>query len=257
MRRGFLNQPAARKKQQKQDSAPAANNEHSKAVVDDVPLPRGVPAIAPDVTLSSDTAAASVKIPTGPAIEVYDVPHHSVILKEFTRRAKQRTLDYVITQLPILPAFSLEAPTTCLLFTGIKEAILALPGFPSSYDYNAPWRYTRVADVPGVGKGLFASVSRQPGDILLTERPLLVMPSITPIINDGRNLGQTIVNHVVDRILPPGDSQYRALSNCKPNEPNPLKGIMDTNALPIGPLPGLMTQDWLGVAAMASRINHR
>ncbi|KAF9463365.1 hypothetical protein BDZ94DRAFT_1308880 [Collybia nuda] len=98
----------------------------------------------------------------------------------------------------------LDRSSLCLLFPETKEKILALPNFPSpliSSPYSSQPIYS-IKDVEGYGKGLFANVTIRPGELIICERPLIILPIAMPYV-------QSILMHP-DIIL---EQMVNALSN--------------------------------------------
>jgi hypothetical protein len=65
--------------------------------------------------------------------------------------------------------------TVSLLYPSAKEAIAAIPGFPTPYMPSLQVHY-RIGDAPGAGKGMFALTDLDVGDVILRERPLCLVP---------------------------------------------------------------------------------
>jgi hypothetical protein len=74
-----------------------------------------------------------------------------------------------------LPAYSPDGSTECLVSGGTLRDIIAAPGFP-----NPPERPTRinfeVRNAQRYGLGLFATADIEPGELILSERPLILVP---------------------------------------------------------------------------------
>jgi hypothetical protein len=168
-----------------------------------------------------------------------------------------RLSHYRITTLPL----SCLQPAVCLLYLGVKDAVLAMPGFPAPY---FPWLVGyRISNAPGAGKGMFATADIHPGDLILCERPMILFPvyfprlPITPgqTFQEGAAVQQ--FETLVESLGPAYRREFFALSNCKPNYPSKISGIFATNALCAGPLPGSYKGQYAGIGREVSRINHR
>ncbi|KAK0189853.1 hypothetical protein F5146DRAFT_932000 [Armillaria mellea] len=129
-------------------------------------------------------------------------------------------------------------------------------------DEDSPVRHGRLScplgdpilhDVLGAGKGMFAAKDLAPGDLILRERPVVVIPEIIPTVNGDAS--QFIILAVQN--VPPKEKEvFLQLHDCK-KFPDNVKGIVDTNAMNIGRLPGPFEGSFAGVALGLSRINHR
>jgi hypothetical protein len=112
----------------------------------------------------------------------------------------------------------------------------------------------RIGDVPGAGKGMFALTDLNTGDLILRERPMLLVP---PMI---RHTGATSVEEVVMLSIAAMKMEDRAefvkLANCK-TEMNPIAGVMNTNALNALYMPGPYDGPYAGICRDLSRVNHR
>jgi hypothetical protein len=146
--------------------------------------------------------------------------------------------------------------TVSLLYPGAKEAIAAIPGFPTPYMPSLQVHY-RIGDVPGAGKGMFALTDLNVGDVILRERPLCLVPQCFGETMTARQLHQITLT-----MMAPMDPQDRKdffeLTTCKPGqEGNPILGIISTNALDASRMPGDYDGQYGGVCRDLSRVNHR
>jgi hypothetical protein len=71
-----------------------------------------------------------------------------------------------------------EPITTSPPHAGTKEALWNLPDFitPLNSPPTTGWPFV-IKDAPNIVKGLFASETIQPGELIVTERPLVLMPT--------------------------------------------------------------------------------
>ncbi|KAF5649496.1 SET domain protein [Fusarium tjaetaba] len=86
----------------------------------------------------------------------------------------------------------------------------------------------KVRDIPGKGRGLIAKVDIPAGTRILCEKPLLVASTTTP-----GDLEATAAPRLKD-LSKSAQRQFLSLHNNFPG-PDPLSGIIRTNALPCGP----------------------
>jgi hypothetical protein len=139
----------------------------------------------------------------------------------------------------------------------VKEKILALPGFPGpDITKPHPERY-RLGPISGSGIGMFAVGDVQPGEWLGADRPLLVMPQAIPTKATDPTLPSRLVKKVVmEHMGHTNRDLFLSLHNCKSKEQGDLMGIVNTNAINIGALPG-HNAHYAAVLRDFSRINHR
>ena len=234
MRRGFLLAPNARKDAPR-PPVDAAKVQRVKDATP-LPIPSGLPRPrAPSMTLEEAKADTFARL--------LAAPNHAM----------------VVTVLPPPPTAFVWPPTacaTCLLYPGVKERILATPSFPTPF---APVGAFNIADVPGAGKGVVLARAHAAGALIAKERPLLVLPEMMPYdqraggLHPDAMLAMVVENHMnaTDRAF------LKRLTNCKSADPADLRGIVETNALLIGTLPGSGDLAYAGVCDMISRFNHR
>ncbi|ETW78301.1 hypothetical protein HETIRDRAFT_454290 [Heterobasidion irregulare TC 32-1] len=239
MRRGFLLAPNARKDAPR---PPASAKKPVDAVkvqrVKDatpLPIPSGLPRPrAPSMSLKEAKADAFARL--------LAAPNHAM----------------VVTVLPPPPTTFVWPPTacaTCLLYPGVKERILATPSFPTPF---APVGAFNITDVPDAGKGVVLARAHAAGALIAKERPLPVLPEMMPYdqraggLHPDAMLAMVVENHTnaTDRAF------LKRLTNYKSANPADLRGIVETNALLIGTLPGSGDLAYAGVCDMTSRFNH-
>ena len=142
----------------------------------------------------------------------------------------------------------------CLLYPGTKEALLALPGFPAP----PPHRFASIwdlpyylKDVPGMGYSVVAATALQAGDLILCERPLLLVPIFRFKGTDSA------MDQAINIVKKNRRFDLNHLSNCKGPDVSRSRGIIDTNALDAGRLPGPYDGGHAVICMDLSRINHR
>ncbi|KAJ7641066.1 SET domain-containing protein [Roridomyces roridus] len=154
-----------------------------------------------------------------------------------------------------------EPTTECIFHPGSKEVLMQeLPGFPqpmvNSLERNSP---VRVGEAPGKGLGVFASRVIEAGELIFSERPLLVAAQWLP--TSSLDQFEDILAVGVKQIGDEDKAAYMALMNSHLEDGSgPLTGIFRTNGLGIkGLRPDLkgVTAMCTGVCDTISRINHR
>jgi hypothetical protein len=154
------------------------------------------------------------------------------------------------TQLP----FCGTPYTIALLYPSAKEAIAAVPGFPTPYMPSARVHY-RIGDAPGAGKGMFALTDLDVGDLILRERPLCLVPQC--LWRGGSISPERMFTLVVSLMKPQDREDFFKLANCKDKAVNSIRGIIDTNALNASRMPGDYNGRYGGICRDLSRVNHR
>ena len=147
--------------------------------------------------------------------------------------------------------------TVSLLYPGAKEAIEAIPGFPTPYLPSLRVNY-RIGDVPGAGKGMFAITDLNAGDVILRERPLCLIPQcLGDETMTVRQMNLTILA-MMESMDPRDNWDFCELTTCKPGPPgNPIIGIISTNALTAACMPGGYNGRYIGICRDLCRVNHR
>ncbi|KAF9031398.1 hypothetical protein BDZ89DRAFT_1239222, partial [Hymenopellis radicata] len=79
----------------------------------------------------------------------------------------------------ILEEFS-DGWSECFIREDIKKRILSVPGFPQRIQRPVSRAY-RIGDSPGKDKGMFATRMIREGELVLDERPLMVVSSVGPL----------------------------------------------------------------------------
>ena len=233
MKRGFLQNP-------KSDSNPNASLA-SKDIIQVDHKPGAVSVANSPNMQQKPPPSIKIKIPSAPIVDDIPMVGH--------RPASWRGwVNMRVTQLP----FHGRPYTSSLLYPGAKEAIAAIPGFPTPYTPSLRLHY-RIGDAPGAGKGMFASTDLDVGDLILRERPLCLFPQY--IKGDGMTSAEKMLMIIVSTITPQDRDDFFKLANCKPG--NPTLGILFTNALNASRMPGDYNGRYGGVCRDLSRVNHR
>jgi hypothetical protein len=147
--------------------------------------------------------------------------------------------------------------TVSLLYSGAKEAIAAIPGFPTPYLPFLQVNY-RIGDAPGAGKGMFALIDLDAGDVILRERPLCLVPQC---LGDETMTAQQLhlaTLTMMESMDPQDIKDFSELTTCKPGPAgNPVLGIISTNALTAPRMPGDYNGQYVGICRDLCRVNHR
>ena len=176
------------------------------------------------------------------------------------RATSAATEGLILATLPI-PSPSLKGGTTqCILYPGLKDCILSQPGFPQRISEPTSPAH-RLGPVPGAGIGMYATRAIAAGELIVTERPLLVAPGT---YNSPRQRDYTIAA-ALERMSEDDRAAYTALSNpCDAAVP-PLFAIWKTNNYdqthdlrPASPEMAADAQRPMTIIGkLTSRINHR
>jgi hypothetical protein len=153
-----------------------------------------------------------------------------------------------------------ERVAVCLIFPGAKEKILALPNFPTPIvtPPNSFQTTYSIRDVNGFGKGMVAEVTFQPGELIVPERPLIILPVVLPFAQGKTVHPDTIMDQLVNLLSQKSRNTFYELPNCKGSSVSSrIRGIIDTNCLDIGGLPGEYDGRYGAICPLISRINHR
>ncbi|KAF8178631.1 hypothetical protein K438DRAFT_1268728 [Mycena galopus ATCC 62051] len=179
--------------------------------------------------------------------------------------------DMLYTTLPQAAGQTAGEPTTeCLFFPGSKEVFTNLSGYPKPLKQPATAAF-RTGVVPGKGMGLFSTRALKMGDLILTERPLLLAPvgtvlpyppGFTPAqyLQLCLNEKEKALEKSVDRMNQESKAAFMALANCHTEDGSgPLMGIIRTNGLGVSGLrPGVKgrTSNYSATCKHISRLNH-
>jgi hypothetical protein len=104
----------------------------------------------------------------------------------------------------------------------------------------------RMDDVPGKGKGLFATRDLIPGTLLLRDPPLITTDCILSMESAEKDIGRALKKLPVD-----SRRAYLALHNNFPGAKHILQNIIRSNGYPLGP-----NSDSGGIFLYLSRFNH-
>ncbi|KAF7289262.1 Aldehyde dehydrogenase [Mycena indigotica] len=177
---------------------------------------------------------------------------------------------HIVTTLP--PLNNNEPNTQCLLLQGTKQVILSTPGFPKPLPPPPASPAFRLGPSPGKGMGLFSTRQIKQGEIILWERPLLIMASGIPIAfpasfseaqraQHALNDLEFYMETAVSRMKPDRRAAFMGLHNChKKDGSGPLMGRVRTNG--ISPASQTKTEvdvkmaDHSVVSEHISRLNH-
>ncbi|KAK0478852.1 hypothetical protein IW261DRAFT_1608306 [Armillaria novae-zelandiae] len=153
--------------------------------------------------------------------------------------------------IPLPSPYTNELSSLCIAPSETRTALFAMDDFPAPLETPFYTTYT-IRDVPGAGKGMFTTKNIAPGDLILREHPVVVIPEVIPTMNGAPS---QFIPLAVQNLPPKEKEAFLQLHDCK-NFPDKVKGIVDTNAMNIGRLPGPFEGSFAGVALGLSRINH-
>ncbi|KAJ7125162.1 hypothetical protein C8R44DRAFT_549832, partial [Mycena epipterygia] len=160
--------------------------------------------------------------------------------------------------------------TECIFFPGNTELLMNLPGFPKSLSHPTSPAF-RVAQAPGKGTGLFSTRALKMGDLILSERPLLVGPRGVGVERPaGLTHEQCIQRSLTEvekhfalslsRMPPEANAAFMALANSHMEDGSgPIFGIVRTNGLALSRLrPGVTDEmeTYSAICKYISRLNH-
>ncbi|KAJ7030011.1 hypothetical protein C8F04DRAFT_1115032 [Mycena alexandri] len=169
--------------------------------------------------------------------------------------------------------------TECLLYPDVKALILATPGFPSALTRPSSCKY-RLSPTPGKGHGLFSISPIRANDLIISERPLTLVPAWQGI--SIRLLREMTMQEKIqiqayeweqqlkvlfDRLHPDYQAAFVKLANSHQHDGSgPIAGIMRTNGLGVSCLQtGRYTAEeqqkhrkgyYTAVCKEISRLNH-
>jgi hypothetical protein len=118
----------------------------------------------------------------------------------------------------------------------------------------------QILPTPNMGLGMVASRDIKMGDLILAERPLIVLPKspyLSPFVEAEEFDWEKFIQPCFERLTPERQAAYRALANSHTRDGSePLLGIVRTNGFGI-PLQEGFSNTYTGVYNELSRINHR
>lgn len=144
---------------------------------------------------------------------------------------------------------SANATTECLVSGWVKRQIVETPGFPKSLAVPASGPVHRIAEVPGMGKGMFATRKLSAGDLILDERPLLMSPVAIPVAFDevpehftteqvkqaSLHEQEKLLEILFHRMSDENQQAYMELANSHQHDGSgPILGVLRTNGFGIG-----------------------
>ena len=191
---------------------------------------------------------------------VVEIPSHKLVRGRGTPLACKSMLGKTIifkqypSDDPSMPAHLVSG---VLFYEGMEEEIrstLGLDRFPMPFSPPSPPVY-KIVPVEGFGLSMVATTNIARGQTIAIERPLLVYPQTVVGLNMAGVLA--LYERMVDELDPENREAVYALRNVKgPDWPSHLKGILDTNTLGIGRVPGYPAM-YAAAARDISRVNHR
>nr|GAT51523.1 predicted protein [Mycena chlorophos] len=184
------------------------------------------------------------------------------------RHAEERSEQYEWISFPPNAVAAGEPVAECVFLPGTKQVFFDMPGFPQPLPPAPTNPAYRVAPIPGKGLGLIATRTIEQGELILTERPLLIRPRNTriflpPNLNEKQttqyalNEKERITEPAVARMTPERRDAFFKLHNNDGS--GPINGIVATNAIVWDNLrPGLTggRGDYTAVCDLISRLNH-
>ncbi|CAK5281687.1 unnamed protein product [Mycena citricolor] len=174
-----------------------------------------------------------------------------------------------------LPCDVGQGQTECLFYAGTKELFKDIPGFPLPQPQPMqPDPAYRIAPAPGKGLGLFSTRALKQGELILSERPLMIVPpgirlSLPESLSREQRIQyslderERVLSGCVQRMSPENRAAFFSLANShKEDGSGPILGIVRTNGLGLRGL-RVDTDDATGCASMYSavlkdiaRLNH-
>ncbi|KAG6848266.1 hypothetical protein H0H93_001737, partial [Arthromyces matolae] len=182
--------------------------------------------------------------------------------------------DLVYISLP--SARDVDCQTQCLIRRPALKAILARSAFPQNPEYPEKTSFRIGPSCHGLG--MFATQNLSLGDLILTERPLTLTPTVIPmptfsatlesqgITGEARN--RSILNRWENVYLRPcferldakQQAEFLDLANAHQEDGSgPLLGVIRTNGLEVGTIVDTEPQngsEYAAVCKIMSRINH-
>ncbi|KAF8995752.1 hypothetical protein BDQ17DRAFT_1518999 [Cyathus striatus] len=158
--------------------------------------------------------------------------------------------------------------TQCLMSSGLKSYLFTLPDFPHSPPTVGSDLLYYIGHTEAKGRGLFADRPIEVGDLIVAERPLLLLSIWADIIRSSTShvsddnfstLLRKIMDCLFRRMTPENQASYLELSNSYPSHPSGiLIGILRTNKHVLQMLDPECDRMLLfnAVGNILSRINH-
>ncbi|KAJ8502946.1 hypothetical protein ONZ45_g11290 [Pleurotus djamor] len=149
----------------------------------------------------------------------------------------------VTLQPPNYPTIWMDNNTACILLSLHHKSLLTdIPGYPKPIPREPTLLSFAIRDVPGMGSGMFAGRIFAYGDMIESERPLLIFPRAFPIDTTGQKNPrmaalaalENTLELALKRMNPFSRTRYLGLHNCHVDEECPkLLGIAQTNSFGI------------------------
>jgi hypothetical protein len=136
------------------------------------------------------------------------------------------------------------------------------PNFPEPVQLNVAARCYRIEPVKDQGLGMIATRNIEPGETIVSERPIMLLPDSVPYMR----LQDRPITTLWDRLNKKQAAILEGLFDCNPPPPqsskSPItdirKGIVDTNSLGLQFFTGPEVDDmYAGIFPEIARCNHR
>ena len=186
---------------------------------------------------------------------------HKLVCRRATRHATPAATEGLVLATLPNPSPALKGGATqCILYPGLKERILSQPGFPQPVPAPTSPAH-RLGPAPGAGIGMYATRAIAAGELILSERPLLVAPGA---YRSQLQRNDTIAEALA-RMSHDDRAAYTALSNAYDAAMPQLFAIWQTNNFDMtqhlhAAAPEMAADPRRPVTAigkLTSRINHR
>ncbi|KAF9262216.1 SET domain-containing protein [Marasmius fiardii PR-910] len=165
--------------------------------------------------------------------------------------------------------------TECLVEPSIKRKILSTPGYPEPLN-RPPEQRHRIGQSPYGGLGVFATVNLKTGDLIFSERAIMILSQKTPyqvgsipshfttaqIQQAALAQKEKFVEAVFERLQEENKAAFMALHNShKQDGSGPLMGVVRTNGFGIDLYDdddneGEKQFPYVGIWNEGSRLNH-
>ncbi|KAK7061309.1 ER lumen protein-retaining receptor [Favolaschia claudopus] len=262
MKRGFLNGPKAKSR-----VAPAGEAAYAAPSRDPIPVPSLASLSLDELKEESEPY---ITFPIGKVSKVELPEQPALTYQERDARSGSAPGTTTFTTIPI-GAHPDEPVTECIFHEGSKEVIMAIPNFPRPMIHPKKVLF-RMGPASGKGQGLFSKQAIKMGDLIFSERPLMLCTRVAPsgftdpsytremIIQQGLIQLEQCYQIAFNRLRPADRAEFMSLTNCHTEDGSgPLVGRVRTNGLGISGLrPGV--EGTLGryssVNKYISRLNH-
>ncbi|KAJ8093108.1 hypothetical protein PM082_020591 [Marasmius tenuissimus] len=159
-----------------------------------------------------------------------DYEHHELVYTTIPARKEGDT-----------PTDNPDGWTECVITGRIKNEIYKTPGFPRPLVHPPEVRY-RMDDSPGKGVGMFSTQTLQMGDLIFSERPIIVFPACERAADvwfdslSEDEIGRFIVKewngvlrYMLKRLSPEKAATFWGLMNVHGSDVDDMRGVMMTN----------------------------